>query len=445
MTRFILLGAGSAAALAAFAHAASAQSILSGGGSTSSQFDYGNGAPTPTPGTTEFSIFNGSSPAPAATFSTYWESGGGTGQQGFIRNDLTCLISRATTGTTSCSGNVGGVNTVHYSTSDSVLSSAQVSSWATSSVGQSVAGDLIQLPSMGTGEAIPVNALKLKKNYQLVLDDNDLCGIFSGKLTNFNQLSDFTKSKITAGNFNVVYRTDSAGATFILTEHLSDPNVCNTSNTAAGITFVATTSFATLFPGSKPPSNFYGANLADGVASFLEGTSTYGAQPQAIGYITPDYTSVINKSSPLLVPSITSGKVKAGQPTVKDIILGLENPVDGTVLTPPSTQAQAVNPLAWVPVIQTVSKGYPIVGYTTIDLPQCYADPNVQAAMISFLTDHYTSPTYAAVQNSYGLVTIAKSGASKFLQAIEANILSNTTKFNANIGNITVCAGVSGR
>ena len=168
MTRLHLLGAASAAALSVVSAGASAQSVINGGGSTSAQFDYGNGAPTPTPGTTEFGTFNGSSPAPAAIFGTYWESGSGAGQQSFIRDDLTCDITKALTGTATCSGNSGGVNTVHFGASDSVLTTAQTSSWATSSVGQSAAGDLIQLPSLGVAVAIPVNDTKFTANYKLI-------------------------------------------------------------------------------------------------------------------------------------------------------------------------------------------------------------------------------------------------------------------------------------
>jgi ABC-type phosphate transport system substrate-binding protein len=445
MTRLHLLGAASAAALSVVSAGASAQSVINGGGSTSAQFDYGNGAPTPTPGTTEFGTFNGSSPAPAAIFGTYWESGSGAGQQSFIRDDLTCDITKALTGTATCSGNSGGVNTVHFGASDSVLTTAQTSSWATSSVGQSAAGDLIQLPSLGVAVAIPVNDTKFTANYKLILNDSDLCGIFSGKLTNFDQLSDFKKSKVAAGAFNVVYRSDSSGTTFLLTNHLSDPTVCTTSNTAAGFTFKATTTLASLFPNSTPPSYFLGASGSSGVAAVLEGTSSYGAQPQAIGYITPDYTSVVNSSSPLLVAAVASGKVTKGEPTVKELTEALASPVDGQNLTPPTTQAAAQNPLSWVPVIQTVSKGYPIVGYSTFEFAQCYADPNVLAGIIAFLNDHYSSAAYLKIQNSNGFVPVSKSGAVKFLQDIEANILANTDKYNANFGNVTVCANLVGR
>jgi phosphate transport system substrate-binding protein len=432
MTRSHLLGAVSAAALATLSTAALAQSVIQGGGSTLAQFDYGNGAPNNTPGTTEFGLFDAGSPA--ATFGTYWESGSGTGQLAFLSDNLSCDISKAETGTATCTGSAGGSNVTHYGASDATLSATQISSWATSSVGQSAAADLIQLPSMGVAVAIPVVDTGSTKNYKLNLTDNDLCGIFSGKLTDFSQLSGYKKAKIGAGAFTVVYRSDSSGTSFLLTNHLSA--VCNAGN--SNVTFTATTTFASLFPNGTPPASFVGESGSSNVQKELL------ALTQALGYITPDYTSV-DGTAALYVASVTSGSAKKGQPTVKGLTLALANPVSGQNLTPPATQAEAANPSAWVPLIQTVKKGYPISGYTTFDLAQCYADPNVQSSIIAFLTDHYTNSQYTAVQKANGFVSVSSSGAVKFLQAIEKDILTNTSGFNTNIGNSTVCAGLAGR
>jgi ABC-type phosphate transport system substrate-binding protein len=439
MTRTQLLGAVSAAALSCLSVGANAQSVINGGGSTLAQFDYGLGAPNATPAG-EFGLFNSSSPAPAATIGTYWEAGSGTGQLALLNDDLTCDITKALTGTATCAGVPGGANTVHYGASDATLSSTQIAGWATSSVGQSAAGDLIQLPSMGVAVAIPVVDAKFTKNYQITLDDNDLCGVFSGKITNFNQLSDFTKSKITAGAFNVVYRSDSSGTTFLLTNHLADANVCNSSNTASGFTFFATTTFATLFTtnGIAMPTTFIGESGSSKVQAELLTLTA------ALGYLTPDYTSV-DSSAKLNVAAVASGAVEKGEPTVAEIIDALAAPVDGSNLTPPASQAQAQNPSAWVPLVQTVKKGYPIVGYTTFDFAQCYADPNVQASVIAFLNDHYTNSSYTKIQNSNGFVALTKSAAAKFLTAITNDILTNTNKYNTNFGNVTVCAGLAGR
>jgi hypothetical protein len=150
MTRTHLLGAASAAALACLSTASfAAQGTITGGGSTLAQFDY----------IAEFTTYNATATKKEATFSTYWEAGSGTGQKAFLNDDLSCDINHVTGGNGgNCNGD-GGVagNTVTYGASDATLNSTQIATWATSSFGQSLAGNLIQLPSMGVGVSIPIN------------------------------------------------------------------------------------------------------------------------------------------------------------------------------------------------------------------------------------------------------------------------------------------------
>ena len=65
--------------------------------------------------------------------------------------------------------------------------------------------------------------------------------------------------------------------------------------------------------------------------------------------------------------------------------------------------------------------------------------------MLAFLKDHYSNAAYTTVQKNNGLVSVADSGASKFLATIKANILKNTNAWDTNIGNTTACAGKVGR
>lgn len=128
-----------------------------------------------------------------------------------------------------------------------------------------------------------------------------------------------------------------------------------------------------------------------------------------------------------------------------NIISALAHVTVGTNLTPPTNAAQGANPALWVPTVQAVSTGYPIVGYGTFDLPQCYANVTVQKGVLAFLKDHYTNTTYRGFQQDSGLVSINKSGAAKFLTAVTKNILANKNSWNTNIGNPTACASVVGR
>jgi len=299
MTRLHLLGAASAAALACLSsHAYAQQSTITGGGSTLARYDYVD----------EFTIFNGNTNG--ATFGTYYASGSGAGQTAFLTDDLSCDANKV-------DGNNGGAcdgggaqgqpgNTVDYGASDATLSASQISGWATFTYGQPAAGNLIQLPSMGVGIAIPVVNTAVTKNGALILNDSDLCGVFSGKLTDFSQLTLGQGSVTpTAGAINVVYRSDGSGTSFLLTNHLSA--VCTTGNGGnSNITFTATTSFASLFQNGTPPGNFIGESGSGGVAGELEDITS------AIGYLSPDYTTV-DPNSDALVNGEKSTLVVAAQ------------------------------------------------------------------------------------------------------------------------------------
>jgi hypothetical protein len=133
---------------------------------------------------------------------------------------------------------------------------------------------------------------------------------------------------------------------------------------------------------------------------------------------------------------------------VPNITLGLAHPVDGTNLNPPSTASQGANPALWVPAVAKTSAGYPVVGYTTYDFAQCYADPTIAAAIISYFGTHISkSGAFAATLKNNGFVEISNSKAANFLQAIEKHILSNyksktSPAWNIDINDTTTCKGL---
>jgi ABC-type phosphate transport system substrate-binding protein len=445
MTRTHLLGAASAVVLACLttANSFAAQSTIAGGGSTLAQYDY----------IFEYVQYNASAGSTGATFGTYYESGSGAGQSAFLNNDLSCDINKVSganggncTGTTA--GQPGYV--VDYGASDATLSSSQIAGWATSTYGQNVAGNLIQLPSMGVGVSIPVQNSAVTSNGALILSDADLCGVFSGKITDFSQLT-VAKPSVTpaAGPITVVVRSDGSGTSFLLTNHLSA--VCTTgAGGNSNITFTATTTFASLFPNSQLPSNFSAQKGSSGVAATLEANSS------AIGYLSPDFTTIdpnsgantVNgKPYTLVVASVLNGKT-AELPTTALITTGLAHAKLGQTLTPPTTAAAGANPNNYVPLIQTTTAGYPIVGYTTYDFAQCYANPTISAGIIAFLKDHYLNTTYTGDQNNNGFVAMSASGANKFLTVIRQHIIANINSspaWNVDIEDKTACKGLAGR
>jgi ABC-type phosphate transport system substrate-binding protein len=437
-----------AAAPAAFAGTTPA--TMNGGGAASQQFDYAapdvNGKPV-----SEMFLF--ATLQNKADFGTYWSTTSKAAQTGLLQNDLTC-IENASTGNNGglCNNTPGGADTVHYAISETVLSAASIAEWSTSTWGQSAAGNLIQLPAMGTGLAIVVNDTNITANGKAVFSDADLCEIFSGGYTNFSQITDSATAPA-AGAITLVYRADAAGTTFSLTNHLAA--VCTTADTAPGITFTPTSSFSTLFSaiGTQLPGGLGVTGLAT-LANTMAGLTGTGPLPQAIGYISPDWTSVDSATSsaklsngepsPLIVAALKNG-AKAYLPVEKSIKLALTHIEKGTNPNPPSTAAQGANPALWVPVIQTVSTGYPIVTYSTIDIPQCYANPQITAGMIAFLLDHYNNASFKTIQSNNGLVAVTNTSAAKFVLPIRQNILANKNGWNTDIGDATACAGKAGR
>jgi ABC-type phosphate transport system substrate-binding protein len=487
MSRSQLLGAASAAALTAFSFASHAATPrIQGGGSTLAEFEWIDEMG---------SIWNPAATGTQALFGTYSTnsasaiyspSGSGGGQNGFLNDDFTCMDDVVT-------GNNGGVcansppgtqNYVYYGASDATLSSTQISGWLTSAYGQAVSGNLIQLPVLGVGIAFPISDTGYTKNGQASLSSHDLCEIFSGGYTDFSQITDAVTTtgvatKFAPGAFHVVYRGDGSGTTFITTEHLAA--VCTPgTDTPAGFTFTAVQKFATLFnAGNGGGANTVingltvvtkglnddvgdlpadGPQGSSGVAGQLETYQTAGTP--ALGYISPDFTTIDPKSDAMVhgaKPTLhVAGALQNGLvtlPTVHEIELGLTHAKAGygSNLNPPSTAAQGANPGLWVPGVALTTTGYPAVGYTTIEVAQCYANKSVTTSMIAFLNNHFgtkaaTDKTpYLASQARNGFAPIANSGASRFLKAIAAHILANAGGWNTNIGNPTACKGKAGR
>jgi ABC-type phosphate transport system substrate-binding protein len=311
---------------------------------------------------------------------------------------------------------------------------------------------LIQIPAFGIAPAIVVNDDGITENGQVELTDNDLCGIYSGLITDFSQITDVSPAPA-PGQFQLVYRSDASGLTFLLTNHLNA--VCDIANTQAGVTFTATTTFANLFPGGINTyiPNAVGESGDAGVANYLSGLSSTGEIPYAIGYVSPGWTSLYPDSqtelsngahSALGVAALKNG-ANVYQPTTANIAKGLLKPVDGENSTPPEVANEGANPAAWIPVMGKVKTGYPIVGYSQFVVAQCYHSAAVGKGVVSFLKDHYSKAAYQAIQNANGFVTMKQVAANKFLAAIEDNILANDNSWNTNIQNPTACAGLMGR
>lgn len=316
--------------------------------------------------------------------------------------------------------------TVHYAGSDSILSASEISTYNTNR--QATEGNLVQIPSVGTAVGI---AFKNAGVSSLTLTDNQLCGIFSGKITDWSQIGG------PAGTITVAYRSDSSGTSEIFTRHLNA--VCTTGASGnSNVAFVTSTKFTDSFPGGVLPSNFVGGNLSAGVRDAI------GAG-NAIGYLSPDY---INKTlaplSTVATQNLTAASVVnsnngvAYAPTSPNTTTALSN------LTLPTLSSNLADPNTWALTVANPATGYPISGLTYLDHVQCYADATVLSKIQTFLDRH---TTYSGTNSN--ATRIAGNGfaqlPSGLVSLVRDNLLNNVNSKNVNIGNTTACAGKAGR
>ncbi|KWF76656.1 phosphate ABC transporter substrate-binding protein [Burkholderia cepacia] len=373
---------------------------------------------------------------------TYYSVGSGAGQNAFLNNQPTFF-------------GAGVTGTVHFANSDAALTTAQVTAYNNTGLG-TTNGPLIQIPYIVTAITVPVvNAPAVTSSttpqttpgqaHSIALNDDDLCGIFSGKLTNWNQaINPETKAAYTTNApIKVVYRSDGSGTTELLTRHLAA--VCTTANTASGVKFIDSLTFAntSAFPAGMPP-NFVAASGDGGIRASLASLSSMGTA--AVAYLSPAYantflasqSSVVTSSGALQLPiaSLYNKKdTKYYAPTYANATKAI-----GTITAPSGTAAG--DPTQWVPVsgsayaaLANPASGYPVSGTSQIILSQCYSSAAITTAVHDFLNNHYTNASYASVIHGNGFDVVPSS----FRTAISANFLSNSSVNFLDIGNSSVC------
>lgn len=373
---------------------------------------------------------------------TYYSVGSGAGQNAFLGNQPTYF-------------GAGVTGTVHFANSDAALLAAQITSYK-AGLG-ATNGPLIQIPYIVTPITVPlVNGPAVTSTttpqttpgqaHSVALNDDDLCGIFSGRITDWAGtgathanpvINPQTGSAYTTTStpIKVIYRTDGSGTTELLTRHLAA--VCSTTNTASGVTFVDSLTFTDSFPGGVVPSNFTGASGSGGVRNAL--SSSTGA---AVAYLSPDYTNtflapkstVVTSAGALQLPVASLVNAKNNvyyAPTYANASTAL-----GTV-TPPALKAAASDPSKWVPAAGNPASGYPVSGTSQIILSQCYKDATVKTAVHDFLNNHFTNASFASIVHGNGFDTVP----SNFQTAISNDFLSNASTWNLDIGNASVCTG----
>ncbi|WP_264165964.1 substrate-binding domain-containing protein [Burkholderia sp. AU30280] len=150
---------------------------------------------------------------------TYYSVDSAAGQNAFLSNQPSYF-------------GAGITGTVAFANSDAALTTAQLNVYR---IGRGATdGPLIQIPYVVTPITIPivngptVTSTTTPKTtpsqaHSIALNDDDLCGIFSGKLTRWNQVVNPETGSTYPINvpITVVYRVDGSGTTELLTRHLA--------------------------------------------------------------------------------------------------------------------------------------------------------------------------------------------------------------------------------
>lgn len=382
---------------------------------------------------------------------TYFITSSGTGQNAFL-NDNATFFNATLTGS------------VDYANSDAALSTTQITSYDNSTFATTdKGGPLIQIPFITTPITIayvngPTSSTDTllgpqttpNQTHSVALNDSDLCGIFSGALTNWHQVTNPDTGSLFAlsAPIKVIYRSDGSGTTDLLTRHLAQ--VCTTAQTG-GITFLETQTFTSNFPSGFPTgATFVGESGSGNVKGELVSlaSQTTSGSPSGVAYISPDYTNTFlapQSSSATATQAVASlvNRFITNSPLGTADIAPTYQQADAAVKTVetsiPNTALKAANQSNWVPNSANPTTGYPVSGTSQIILSECYATPAIASSLVNFLTDHYSTAEFTSVVNGNGFDV-----PTAYVSAITADFLSNTSGFNLNI-NGTECTSGSGR
>ncbi|MCE6978425.1 protein disulfide reductase [Pseudomonas frederiksbergensis] len=340
-------------------------------------------------------------------FAAYIGVGSGNGKAAFLNNDYTKLKP-----------GVSGIN-VHWAGSDSKLSTTELSNYV--SAHGAAWGPLIQVPSVATSVAIPFNKTGTAN---VDLSVNQLCGVFSGRLTDWSQITGSGRT----GAITVVYRGESSGTTELFTRFLN-------AKCAETGTFAVTTNFASSYSGGLP-ANAISAVGSQAVMDLVN--STVPAEAGRITYMSPDYAATTLAG---LSDATKVAKVAGVSPAPANVSAAI-----AAVAVP--AVANRSNPNAWVPVFAATTSptdpsvvaypttGYPILGFTNVIFSQCYADGTQSTQVRDFFTRHYGATTNndaAITANRFVPLPAAWKAAVRgsFLTATSAQSIGNTNVCNA--------------
>jgi phosphate transport system substrate-binding protein len=447
-TSIIMGGMAAAIALTAAGGASAATTPLYGGGSTLVEKVYRdlfNNYGSTASGDLCTGLTSATDPCPAKPYNAgievlYVGVGSGNGLKALDGNDASLFVSGAKKpdavpvpstrdfgpfygtgkGATWKPGTGTGPNfpKVSFAGSDNTLSATDVSTAKASPLGNN---PLIQIPGVVAAIAVPFEpsanwtpkgVTVAGASSKVQLSTNTLCGIFTGKITTWNNpaiTKDNAGTRLGTGNITVAYRNDSSGTTFLFSNALL--NQCGTpahrtksaypvpaqwltdnaltANVSAPFYKSGTSFFINVFNAGHLPKNFLNNTKLTGVTGGANGSggikAAILATPGSIGYVSPDFVAPVDKTGPNAANLQTYASFAAGTPPSYRAPTAANAVPIMSSTKPPAFPTAAANPLSWGAVNPTPAGAttYPIGGFSFIDLHRCYTSATDVASLVS--------------------------------------------------------------
>lgn len=347
---------------------ASASTTLVGGGATLPAIGYtGSATGAPIGSTSLFGVYTnnlGGKPV------SYCLTGSGAGKKILAGNVLGNTVNDA------CPSGFGGsgLTQPHFSGSDAPLSVSEYNAYVS---GHGAGAQPTQLPAIAG--AIGIVFKKTGVN-ALTLTEAQICGIFSGQITDWSQITISS-----AGPINVVYRSESSGTSFSFLNHLSA--VCpGTASPLPPTKFKTFQSFAMgaglYIPSYASSLPAGGANGNAGVVAAVAGVLPGSVVDGSVGYaeVANGVIGGVRIASVTNMSGVTVNPATAFGPTALPLALTFDKAIaddvtDGTVLGELAGRPKLVDlPASSNGCIAMVapdsyanpSSGYPIIAVTNL-------------------------------------------------------------------------------
>ena len=294
-----------------------------------------------------------------------------------------------------------------FTASDAPLSTSEYGTFVTNH--GTVKGEPIQFPAIAGSIAVIYHNTDTAVGSKINLTTAQVCQIFAGTLTNWNQISSSFASK----QINVVFRSDGSGTTFNTMNHLNA--VCGSAVTSGH--FVVDQSFATATAGLPIASGTAVKTGANGnpavitTANGIDGAIAYAETANSLnqGLANTHYATVDSKDPVTDLPAtfnVTSGSV------VFDKTLGAD-PTTGAATLNTQVPNSTANCLA---VVTPSSFSNPSTGYSIIGVSYLLANQKGNSTNLntlrSFLAFPYTHAGVTKVGTGTGLSFIGNTGIS---------------------------------